>query len=469
MSPSMAAETACYPSNALPSARDPFSNASFVNGNLIASYAAATTNGGGVNAGSSKHLSTSNGLLSTTYSNGSSVPAATPPSTPSLQGVVTPPPHIFSNGSSFPNPIATKGPTSSAINGSSNTSNIKISSMSNSHGQASQSNGTLSSMTQPEVTAPQRPSLWFEEDLGESLRWSFGLKRILHTGVSKYQDIALLDTEPFGKVLTLDGRMQSAQIDEWVYHECLVHPALLLHQGPRSIFIAGGGEGSTARECLLHKSVRKVVMCDIDEEVVKFCSAHLEVNKVAFESSKLELVINDAKAELKRREERFDVIIGDLADPLEWGPCYTLYSQGFYQNVVKPRLNPNGIFVTQAGPAGVLSHREVFTSIYNTLKSVFTYVVAYSAHVPSYCDVWGWVVASDQPLMSQMSSDELDRRIVQRIKGGQLRYLDGPTLYASTILNRTVRESLENEKHVYTEESARFVYGHGRIPNSATH
>ncbi|MCO5604488.1 hypothetical protein L7F22_058655 [Adiantum nelumboides] len=409
MSPSMA-ETACYPSNALPSSRDPFSNASFVNGNLIASYTAAN---GGVNAGSSCTKPTSNGIVSATYSNGS-IPAVTAPTTPSLQGaVVAPPPHIFSNGSNA-NQIA-KGPPASAVaNGSSNTS-IKV----NCHGPASQNNGIPPSMTQAEVTAPQRPSLWFEEDLGESLRWSFGLKRILHTGVSKYQDIALLDTKPFGKVLTLDGRMQSAQIDEW--------------------------------------------------EVVKFCSAHLEVNKEAFQSSKLELVINDAKAELKRREERFDVIIGDLADPLEWGPCYTLYSQGFYQNVVKPRLNPNGIFVTQAGPAGVLSHREVFTSIYNTLKSVFNYVVAYSAHVPSYCDVWGWVVASDQPLMSQMSSDELDRRIVQRIKGGQLRYLDGPTLYASTILNRTVRQSLENEKHVYTEESARFVYGHGRITSSATH
>ncbi|KAH7434022.1 hypothetical protein KP509_07G097200 [Ceratopteris richardii] len=262
--------------------------------------------------------------------------------------------------------------------------------------------------------------------------------------------------------------MQSAEIDEWVYHECLVHPALLLHQGPRTVFIAGGGEGSTARECLMHKSIRKIVMCDIDEEVVKFCSTHLTVNKETFQSNKLELIIADAKAELERREDKFDVIIADLADPVECGPCYTLYCQGFYHDVVKPKLNTNGIFVTQAGPAGVLSHREVFTSIYNTLKTVFTYVVAYSAHVPSYCDVWGWVLASDQPLMNQMSSEEIDRRIAQRIKGGELRYLDGPTLYASTILNRTVRESLQNEKHVYTEETARFVYGQGRSVNSFT-
>lgn len=463
MSPSMA-ETACvapYPSN-----RDlpPFSNGPFVNGNNnIASYTASNAGGG---AASTKNSPSSIGVATIATN---------------MQGALAPPSAHYSNGSSLANgligvasngsPIV-KGAHASAINGSSNgvinnTTNCnKASVISTSIGQAMQINGVL--CAQPEVAAPRRPSLWYEEEIDENLRWCFGLTSILHTGVSKFQEIALLDTLPFGKVLTLDRKMQSAEMDEWVYHECLVHPALLLHQSPKSIFIAGGGEGSTAREALRHRSVRKVVMCDIDEEVVKFCSAHLTVNKEAFQSSRLELVINCAKAELECRDDKFDVIIGDLADPLEWGPCYQLYSIGFYQNVVKPKLNPGGIFVTQAGPAGVLSHKEVFTSIYNTLRNVFTYVVAYSAHVPSYADTWGWVVASDQPMMNNMSSEELDCRIKQRIKG-ELKYLDGATLYASTILNKTVRQSLENEKHVYTEESARFVYGHGRNTSSATH
>eukprot|EP00250_Pteridium_aquilinum_P008418 c17928_g2_i1 orf=272-1696(-) len=474
MSPSMA-ETACvapYPSNPLPPSRDlpPFSNGSFANGN-IASFT-PTSNGGAGATSSTKNLPSSNGIA--TLPNYSSTP-----SNSNMPGVAAPP--HYANGSSLahghvgvaPNgsPIV-KVPQASTINGSSNgvfianTACNKSSTLSNSNGQAIQCNGAL--CVQSEVPAPRRPSLWYEEEIDENLRWCFGLTSILHTGVSKFQEIALLDTQPFGKVLTLDRKMQSAEMDEWVYHECLVHPALLLHQCPKTIFVAGGGEGSTAREALRHKTVRKVVMCDIDEEVVKFCSAHLTVNKEAFQSSRLELVINDAKAELECREEKFDVIVGDLADPLEWGPCYQLYSKGFYENVVKPKLNPGGIFVTQAGPAGVLSHKEVFTSIYNTLRNVFTYVVAYSAHVPSYADTWGWVVACDQPLMSQVSSEELDCRITQRIKG-ELRYLDGATLHASTILNKTVRQSLENEKHVYTEESARFVYGHGRNTSGATH
>lgn len=157
----------------------------------------------------------------------------------------------------------------------------------------------------------------------------------------------------------------------------------------------GGGEGSAAREVLRHNTVQRVVMCDIDQvriismhaalallhpwrngnhvvlaarvrvspsaiankayvdgsseqEVVEFCRTYLSANWGAFASDKLCLVINDARAELEQRQEKFDVIVGDLADPVEDGPCYQLYTKSFYQHVVKPKLTHRGIFVTQA-------------------------------------------------------------------------------------------------------------------------
>ncbi|XP_068652392.1 thermospermine synthase ACAULIS5-like [Aristolochia californica] len=304
----------------------------------------------------------------------------------------------------------------------------------------------------------RRKSCWYEEEIDEDLRWSFALNSILHTGASQYQDIALLDTKPFGKALVIDGKLQSAEIDEFIYHECLVHPALLHHINPRTIFIMGGGEGSTAREILRHKTVEKVVMCDIDEEVVDFCKSHLQVNKEAYSDSRLELIINDARAELENREDRFNVIIGDLADPIEGGPCYQLYTKSFYEFIVKPKLNEGGIFVTQAGPAGAFSHTEVFSCIYNTLRQVFKHVVPYSAHIPSYADTWGWVMASDSPLTADV--EELDTRIKRRIKG-ENRYIDGKTFASASTLSKVVRKSLAKETQVYTEGTARFIYGHG--------
>ncbi|KAF2304087.1 hypothetical protein GH714_027054 [Hevea brasiliensis] len=208
------------------------------------------------------------------------------------------------------------------------------------------------------------------------------------SGTSEYQNIVLLDTNRFGKVLVIDGKMQSAGKDEFIYHECLVHPVLIFCESPKSVFIMGGGEGSTAREVLKHNGVEKVVKCDIDRVIVDFCRMHLTANQEAFSDGRLHCIINDAN------NEKFDIIFGDLADPLDGGPCNQLYTKSFYEQVIKTKLNDSGIFVTQAGPAGVLSHKEVFSPIYNTIKQVFKYEIAYTTHVPSYADSCGWVLVT---------------------------------------------------------------------------
>ncbi|TKW33389.1 hypothetical protein SEVIR_2G231400v4 [Setaria viridis] len=300
---------------------------------------------------------------------------------------------------------------------------------------------------------------WYEEEIDGDLKLCYALNSVLHRGTSKYQEIALLDTKHFGKALIIDGKMQSTEMDEFIYHESLIHPPLLFHPNPKTVFIMGGGEGSAAREVQRHKTVQRVVMCDIDQEVVDFCRTYLTVNREAFSSNKLCLIINDARVELEKSREKFDVIVGDLADPVEGGPCYQLYTKSFYEHIVKPKLNDHGIFITQAGPAGVLTHKEVFSSIYNTLKHVFKYVQAYTAHVPSFADTWGWVMASDHPF--NLNAQKINERIKDRILG-ELDYLSGESLISSTTLNKSVHKSLLNETHVYTEDDARFIYGHGR-------
>ncbi|XP_059662037.1 thermospermine synthase ACAULIS5 [Cornus florida] len=300
---------------------------------------------------------------------------------------------------------------------------------------------------------------WFEEEIDVDLKWSYAINSVLHKGTSEYQDIVLLDTKRFGKVLLIDGKLQSAEVDEFIYHECLIHPALLCHPSPKTVFIMGGGEGSAAREAIKHRSIEKVVMCDIDQEVVDFCRRYLTANHEAFHNKKLNLVINDAKAELEKTDKKFDIIVGDLADPVEGGPCYQLYTKSFYERILKPKLSENGIFVTQAGPAGVFTHKEVFSSIHHTIKQVFKYVLAYTAHVPSFADTWGWVMASDKPF--SINAEEIDKKIEERMDGDELLYLNGASLLSSTILNKSVSITLKNETHVYTEEDARFIHGHG--------
>ena len=103
---------------------------------------------------------------------------------------------------------------------------------------------------------------------------------------------------------------------------------------------------------------------------------------------RLELIHDDALGRLRDYPGSFDVIIGDLNDPVDGGPCYQLYTDDFYKSVVAAKLNPGGIFVTQSGPCGMLSASTVFSSINNTLKHSFGTVVPYSCHVPSFADEW---------------------------------------------------------------------------------
>lgn len=181
-------------------------------------------------------------------------------------------------------------------------------------------------------------SKWMEEELEPGMRVAYKLKTILSSCQSKFQTVDVVDLDCFGRSLVIDGLIQSCQVDEFVYHESLVHPALLAHPCPKSVYIGGGGEGSTAREVLRHSTVERCVMVDIDEDVVRFCREHLPENSAAFSDPRLELIIDDAKAVLEK-SGRFDVIIMDLDDPLEGGPCYQLYTTEFYQ-MIKAKLNP---------------------------------------------------------------------------------------------------------------------------------
>jgi len=289
---------------------------------------------------------------------------------------------------------------------------------------------------------------------------NYRLSKLLNTKQSKWQTVDLVDLEPFGRTLLIDGLIQSCQCDEFVYHECLVHPALLAHPCPKSVYIGGGGEGSTARECLRHKTVERVVMVDIDEDVVAFCKEHLNENAAAFADKRLELIIDDAKAVLEK-EGKFDVIIMDLDDPLEGGPCYQLYTTEFYE-MLKTHLNPGGIFVTQAGAAGVKQHRLVWSPINSTLRAVFKSVTPFNQAVYSFLDEWGFHMASDDPaLVVPLESAELDRRIAERIDG-ELQFLDGISYPGIFALSKVHRATLAKETMVMSREKGTHAFMHSQ-------
>lgn len=267
---------------------------------------------------------------------------------------------------------------------------------------------------------------------------------------TRFQSLEIIDTVAYGRCLFLDEKIQSALADEFIYHEALVQPAMVAHPSPRRVFIAGGGEGATAREILRHRCVESVLMVDIDREAVATCREHLaDVHQGAFDDPRFTLVHADARAELERADAAFDLVVVDVTDPLAGGPSYRLFTREFYQ-IVREHLRPNGLIAVQAesGDHGVL---DGHVAIVNTLRSVFARAEGYRAHVPSFGETWGFAVAGDAMLPSDRSSDEVDRILAER-GCANLRFYDGLTHRALFSPDRYYRAALERVATVIDDD-----------------
>jgi len=297
---------------------------------------------------------------------------------------------------------------------------------------------------------------WFSDYISPDLTVLHSIKEKIYSGRSKFQSIDIVNTGSFGICLILDGKIQSSEADEFIYHEALVHPAMLTHPQPEKVFIAGGGEGATLREVLAHKTVKRAVMVDIDEEVVNLCRRLLPSwHQNAFDDYRTELHFVDARRYLDESSDKFDVIIIDLADPLEQGPARLLYTQEFYQ-IVKQKLGPDGIMSVQAEPAE-WRNLDNFTAIANTLRNVFPIARPYQVHVPSFLGLWGFVAASQSLDPSELTPKEIDARISTRISK-KLKSYDGLTHQAMFTIPKHIRQQLSASKRIITDKQPISAY-----------
>jgi len=256
-------------------------------------------------------------------------------------------------------------------------------------------------------------SLWYIEPYTENLRFEYRVKEVLYQGRTKFQRVDLFDLYAFGKTLFLDGKLQSAQIDERVYHEALVHPALLSHRSPGRVLIAGGGEGATLREVLRHPTVEKAVMVDIDGELVEVCKEYMpEWSQGAFEDERSEIIIGDARKYVFDTDEKFDVVISDLTEPVEEGPSISLYTLEFLSRIYEI-LDEEGLYVAQAGSADPLYNKFV-TGLYRTLREVFEHVSVYVTFIFSFQLLWAFVLASKKKSPLSIDLAELGNRMERR-------------------------------------------------------
>jgi spermidine synthase len=262
------------------------------------------------------------------------------------------------------------------------------------------------------------PSVFWYRETGTPYEFhSFAAKSFLFTGRTAFQEVAILDTHEYGKMLVIDGRTQSAEEDEYIYHEAVVHPAMLTHPDPRRVLIIGGGEGASLREVLRYRGVERVVMVDIDRELVELCQKWLpEWHQGAFQDPRVDLVFADGKDYIAHTAMTFDVVIIDICDALEEGPALALYTERFYQTVQR-RLTAGGLLVVQAMELSGLDYVD-HVEVRDTLCRVFPVVRSYATFIPSFWADWGFLIASNGLDPADVPPDLLRDRLSTRGAAG---------------------------------------------------
>ncbi|HBI26528.1 MAG TPA: spermidine synthase, partial [Peptococcaceae bacterium] len=158
--------------------------------------------------------------------------------------------------------------------------------------------------------------LWFTEKQTPGLGITCKVLQTLHSEQTPYQEIAVLDTMQYGRMLVLDGMVQLTSGDEFVYHEMLAHVPLHIHPHPCNVLIIGGGDGGTAREVLRYPQIENVTLVEIDRRVVDVCRQYLPEVASSFDDPRMEVHFTDGVAYLLNKENEYDVILVDSPEPI---------------------------------------------------------------------------------------------------------------------------------------------------------
>jgi spermidine synthase len=222
---------------------------------------------------------------------------------------------------------------------------------------------------------------WFEERLHENWRQGIRIMQVVFHEQTELQDLLIFDSHEWGRVLALDGIVQTTTGDEFCYHEMITHVPLMAHGGPREVLIIGGGDGGCLREALKHRGVARVTQVEIDPGVIELCRKWLpSISDGAFDHPKARVMIADGARFVAETRERFDVVIVDSTDPI--GPGAVLFTEEFYRGC-RRILNPGGILATQCGNPSIKPGELVDTQARQRAAG-FALVDYYLPVVPTY-------------------------------------------------------------------------------------
>jgi len=278
--------------------------------------------------------------------------------------------------------------------------------------------------------------IW-QETLHASFGQYFAVDKVLYREKTEHQDLVIFENQALGRVMALDGVVQTTERDEFIYHEMMAHIPLLAHGQAKRVLIIGGGDGGMLREVSRHQQVEQITMVEIDAGVVDFCRQYLPNHSAgAYDDPRFKLVITDGVEFVSQCTEKFDVIISDCTDPI--GPGESLFTSTFYQGCARI-LNQGGIFVAQNGVC-FLQQQEAINS-HQRLSAYFNDVSFYQAAIPTYYGgIMTFAWASQDAQLRQLDLATLQQRWLA--SGLRCRYYNPAIHHASFALPQYLLDAL---------------------------
>jgi spermidine synthase len=238
---------------------------------------------------------------------------------------------------------------------------------------------------------PEQADRRFEEyEPGAASHAAYDVLQVLEQRRTEFQEVMLFESPRLGRVLALDGIVQMTDLDTYVYHEMLAHPALFAHPNPRDIAVVGGGDVHLVAEVLKHPGIERVYLLELDEEVVQVARKHYQLARDTLADPRVEVRPRDAFESIAELHGELDVIMVDLTDPI--GPAARLFEDEFYA-ICEQSLRADGMLVAQT--ESIHFHPEIVRSCFAALSGRFRHTELLWTAIATYPGAfWTFAFAS---------------------------------------------------------------------------
>ena len=223
--------------------------------------------------------------------------------------------------------------------------------------------------------------LWYTDKHTEDVNFSIKVKRQLASHKSEIQQIDILDTYGFGRVLVLDGDLMITEKDEYIYHEMMTHVPMAVHPHVESVLVVGGGDGGTVRELVKYPGIKEIDLVESDKEVVTLASIHLPFTACKLRDPRVRMHFEEGLRFVRGKNDAYDLIIVDCPDP--YGPAEGLFTREFYGNCCNA-LKDDGILINQHESPFYAAHQTSVKNAHAHISYEFSVSTVYQCHIPSY-------------------------------------------------------------------------------------